>query len=251
MKIFNFMTLLSLTYLSAQVIDGYTIVPFGNESESTCGNTIDWQDVESYDGSLGPSKSYVLKTEKPVGRLILPIDNSNKAYQCTGTIIAKGNFLTAGHCYDDSKVNPKNSFVQFNYQKDTNGNTRTPIRYNVKQLLEHRKGNLDYAIISFKNNPTKKYSPRLITEKLPKINDELTIIQHPNGIPKVIEAGNYSGLNGNYISYIDLDTSGGSSGSGVLNSAEKLIAVHTNGGCNSSGGANKGVSILKIQNILI
>jgi V8-like Glu-specific endopeptidase len=50
-----------------------------------------------------------------------------------------------------------------------------------------------------------------------------------------------------YLRYGNLDTLGGNSGSGILDSAGRVVGVHTNGGCTSSGGTNSGVRIARIR----
>jgi hypothetical protein len=59
----------------------------------------------------------------------------------------------------------------------------------------------------------------------------ITIIGHPNAAPKQIEAGTVASFSTNYLRYGNVDTLGGSSGSGVLNSLGQIVGVHTNGGC--------------------
>jgi hypothetical protein len=85
----------------------------------------------------------------------------------------------------------------------------------------------------------------------------LTIIQHPAGLPKRIEAGPLSDFTGNFIRYNDIDTLGGTSGSGILGPNGRIVGVHTNGGCTAQmTGHNFGlrVSVLRansptIQNL--
>lgn len=61
-----------------------------------------------------------------------------------------------------------------------------------------------------------------------------TIIGHPSRVPKVVHAGpvldSSSNVGANWFRH-QVDTVGGSSGSGVLNTAGQLIGVHTNAGC--------------------
>jgi hypothetical protein len=78
-------------------------------------------------------------------------------------------------------------------------------------------------------------------------DDMLAIIGHPNGVPKVIEAGPQTDLHGNQLGYNDIDTLGGSSGSAVLGPAGTIVGVHTNGGCTTGAiGHNHGVRISSI-----
>lgn len=56
-------------------------------------------------------------------------------------------------------------------------------------------------------------------------------------------SGPYTSLSGTVIQY-RVDTTGGNSGSAVLNQATgTVIGIHTNGGCTTSGGANSGTAI--------
>ncbi|APG86816.1 hypothetical protein SAMCCGM7_pB0100 (plasmid) [Sinorhizobium americanum CCGM7] len=77
------------------------------------------------------------------------------------------------------------------------------------------------------------------------VDELLTIIQHPQGDPKKIEAGKLLSFDTRDLLYSDIDTHGGSSGSGVRNSAGAVIGVHTNGGCvpDVPDSANRGVSM--------
>jgi len=77
----------------------------------------------------------------------------------------------------------------------------------------------------------------------------LTVIQHPNGNPKRIAARSKISTSGTSISYGDIDTLGGSSGSGVIDQTDHLIGVHTDGGCNARGEANSGVPLVAIRGV--
>src|SRR5512145_1979055 len=77
---------------------------------SKCGGTWNLQHVESYDGTLGVSESFVDLHERPVG-LHLQSNMPN----CTGTLISRNLFLSAGHC-----SYAVNETVRFNYQRDGN-----------------------------------------------------------------------------------------------------------------------------------
>jgi V8-like Glu-specific endopeptidase len=77
----------------------------------------------------------------------------------------------------------------------------------------------------------------------------LTIIQHPDGNPKKIAAGAKLGSTEQEISYGDVDTRGGASGSGIINQDGRVIGVHTTGGCFDTGGSNSGVTLLGIRRV--
>ena len=223
-----------------------------SEDESICGPSTDWQNVEQYDGTLGVTTDYVNSHEGAVGQLAYNNGDGTISI-CSGTLLTDNTFLTAGHCLSrDAQdiIDNQEMIVRFNYQYDTDGVLRRPDAYLVSSIIEHENGGLDYAILQLSNNPTSVYAPATISENISD-NELLTIIQHPDGIPKVLETGNYNGPDSgdmeDYIQYTDLDTFGGSSGAGVLNTYGQLVAVHTNGGCNTQGGANHGIAISRIK----
>lgn len=65
----------------------------------------------------------------------------------------------------------------------------------------------------------------------------IAIFQHPAGAPKKIEAGTVGDVAGATVYYKDVDTLGGSSGSGIRDKNGILIGVHTSGGCPYKGNA--------------
>lgn len=212
-------------------------------SESICGTTTDWQNVEQYNGTLGVTRDFVNTHQGAVGRLV---DNVS----CSGTLLPGNRFLTAAHCFEASSASPSvaaTSFdVEFNFQVNSLGTTNTIDAFPVIALEEHRNGGLDYAIALLGGNPSQKYPVASLRNEQVNVGEEVTIIQHPRGIPKVIESGFISSNSNGAIFYRDLDTDGGSSGSGVLDENGLLVGVHTRAGCTQSGGANEGVAISEI-----
>ena len=247
--------------------------------ETLCGAN-DSQDVEFYDGTLGVTTGYVATHERPVGQLQW---NNNLAALYTnpgdvsgvrwgsGTLIANDLFLTAGHCFDQTPgpwtvprsngtMNPitsaeiaANMRVNFNFQFDPTGSLRVEDSYAVTQLVEYRLGGLDFAIVRLAGNPGLIYGVTRISAVDAAIGDMLCIIQHPGGLPKRIEAGPLSDFVGDLVRYNDIDTEGGTSGSGILGPVGTivpggiLVGVHTNGGCTATmTGHNFGVRISSI-----
>jgi V8-like Glu-specific endopeptidase len=241
---------------------------------SICGSSNDMQNVEQYNGLLGPSTAFAAAHQSPVFNLKWKSDLSSRytkpgnvagARWCTGTMLTADIGITAGHCFDidgNGWTWPRNNstgtaitsaqgalemLADFNYQVDPSGRARAISTFNVSELVEYRLGNVDYAVVRLSGNPGATFGTTTISSLELTLNDIITIIQHPEGQLKKIHAGPVAGFDGNYVAYSTADTLGGSSGSGVLNTSTGYVqAIHTNGGCTSSGGANQGVRVLAI-----
>lgn len=269
-----------------EAIDAVVAAKLEFQIESLCGAD-DSQDVELYDGSLGPSKDFV-RSNEPMTAQIQWNDNLAAKYAppegdpgnvsgarwCTGTLIAEDRFLTAGHCFDRDGggwVRPKkfadgqwtviseweiarNMHVNFGYQIDADTHAiRTPTVFPIVELLEHRRGDLDYALVKLGPGadgklPGNVFGIRQVSANEPALGALLTLLQHPGGQPKKIEAGPLSLTADGLLQYNDLDTLGGSSGSGVLNEGGEVVGVHVLGGCTALGaGFNKAVPMTSIM----
>lgn len=253
-------------------------------SETVCGAVDDSQDVELYDGSLGVSVNFVRHFSPPIGQLQWRDDlagifngsgnspgNIGGVRWGSGGLIGPDLFITAGHCFDRNGggwVRPRRGGVtiaeaeiatlmkvNFNYQRDgATGSLREGDSYPVVRLLEFRAGQLDYAIVQVGKNergevPGERYGALTVAgDDLTAEGSVLCVIQHPNGKPKMVEAGPLMRNVGGQISYDDIDTLGGSSGSPILNGETgQVVGVHTNGGCSAFSGANYGVAIGAIR----
>lgn len=219
--------------------DAYVVDRQRTSLESLCGKS-DLQHVNSYNGSLGVSKAYVAGHKNPVGALT---SSPTAGKYCSGTLVGSNLFLTAGHCVDSSTVG---DYVSFNYERAAGSTSLLTQEFVKVTAIVENGGTLDYAVLRLAGTPGAKYGFTKIQGKDPAASAALAIIQHPNGKAKQIEAGKVAGLSGSYVTYGDLDTLPGSSGSGVLNAAGELVGVHTLGGCTSSGGKNSGVRMSKI-----
>ncbi len=254
------------------------------ESEATCNIIDDSKEVELYDGSLGVSRATVVELMNAIAQIQWNKDfgsefdlgqnsrgNVEGVRWCTGCLFNDSLFLTAGHCFsrDSQWELPKRNgrilsseemaqmmHINFEYQTDSlTGKLRNESVFPITELLENKLGGLDYAILQLGRNennqlPGDLYRSIPISRANTAKNDSIVIIQHPNGDPKKIEAGELVDITDNKLFYDDIDTQKGSSGSPIINIKNKeIIGVHTNGGCDRSSFKfrNSGYSIESIR----
>lgn len=247
---------------------------YGEILESICGVADDSQPVEQYDGTLGVTTAFVAAHQLPVAQVqwndnlatvFTNPGNVNGVRWGSGTMIGADLFLTCGHLFDSdpngwtiprqngttTAISPQtvatNMHLNFEFQVDASGNPRAEQRFAITQLIEYRLGGLDMALCRVAGSPGNIYGWSEFATTNVAEDEMLAIIGHPAGLPKRIEAGTATTVTATTVTYDDIDTLGGNSGSGILHSPSgRVIGVHTNGGCNPSGGANRGVAIAAI-----
>jgi hypothetical protein len=192
-------------------------------SYSQCGGTLDFTPINQYHGALADAQ---VREDA-----VVLIDGS-----CTGTLIAAAAgpvVITAGHCVGLGD----RALLAFNVEATPDGDPLVTNGTVIEQATAP-----DYALIALDKLPAAAPTP-LTTRS----TERLAIIQHPRGGPKVIAEGEFFAECHGEISYIDLDTLAGSSGSGVLNAQGFLYGVHNDGDCDTDGGgANTGWSAASI-----
>ena len=217
-----------------------------NMTESICG-TNDFHRPHQRIDATGQPVEFVVKYEQAVGALAYgALPNTSK--YCTGILISEDLFLTASHCVDTTILK---EFVVFNFQK-LRGTTELakPEHFKILAVAEKALGQLDYAILQIDGKPGLKYGYQKINIENVEDGNVLTIIQHPSGKPKMVDVGHKNGLRDvKYMTYGDLDTEPGSSGSAVLDQNGFVVGVHTNGGCFNTGGENAGVLMTEIAKV--
>lgn len=188
---------------------------------------------------------------------------------CSGSVISNKLVLTAAHCFEpigpgipnyvagispitprkvagssspsdyvDSATNAKAMYVQLDFQEKANNQYKvndSGKQYMIKELVEFKLDDLDFAVVSIEN-PSDTLTTIDVGKKDFTLNDKAIIIQHPAGTPKKVDVGNITKFQGVAAMYNNIDTRGGSSGSGVLDKNGVLRAVHVSGGCQFGAG---------------
>jgi len=278
------LSLESLNENAANLPEELAELKFLRSLESLCGPD-DMLDVELYNETLGVTKEFVFSKESPVAQIQWNDDlvsrygkgagNVAGKRWCTGTLIARDQFLTAGHCFQQQNdpfgwVTPSvvdgnarrfiepgeiatNMHVNFKYQVNKDTLTiRDAEQFPISELLEYGLlQGIDYAILRLGPDdgnrlPGDVFGVTSVAIAPNAAGTTLTVLQHPAGRPKKIEAGIATDVTDVAVTYGDIDTLGGSSGSGVLNNKGELIAVHIEGGCGPTSGSNLAVSIKRI-----
>ncbi|MCG8457661.1 MAG: trypsin-like peptidase domain-containing protein, partial [Holophagales bacterium] len=197
----------------------------------------------------GPTDDRVASTEPRVGR-IDPIG-------CTGWIAENGALLTAGHCIDG----PGNDILSFNPPPSlSDGTVQFPppsdqyaINQSSFQFAAGGSGN-DWGIFEVYNNaetgvqPISRQGSFPIRRDLGPTTFRITGFGVDTGTTNQTNqthSGPAAGSSGTTLRY-RADTRPGNSGSPVIDEATgDAVGIHGQGGCTSSGGANRGTSFFR------
>jgi len=186
------------------------------------------------------------ETGRAIGRLIFEDPpSSGQWYACTGFLISpEGHFLTNEHCINSQDV-ADTAEVIFDYEKNECNSGITS--YSISTLeVDYLTGNssLDFSLLKLYDNPAPECGYLEISTRYPLVDEPIYIIQHPGGGPKQISVLNsivvdpkQSGDTSTSDYFLhSADTSGGSSGSPVLDEWNKVIGLHRAGGCDLING---------------
>ncbi len=133
-----------------------------------------------------------------------------------------------------------------NYQTDAQGQLEVKQSYDAN-VIESGNGGLDYAILETDGPAGTDWGINVPAAFSEPAGQAITLIQHPGGSTKKIDGGTLMLLDDRRIGFDDLDAIGGSSGSGVLRTANgNVIGIFTGGSttCDASH-PNDGRSMLE------
>jgi len=168
-------------------------------------------------------------------------DHDGHISTCSVTLIAPDLVITAGHCISDAVESIKSMSVTFDYQTECNGAkpaAYNPVFHKVIRTVEYGTlgaGSLDYIILQLKIPPGGLGIPPIpMRPDLPAIGEQVFCVHHPNGAVKKVSRKHteaYAVVDAVSSSFItvNLDVSGGSSGSGLFDTSGRFLGVLSNG----------------------
>ncbi|AOE50539.1 trypsin-like peptidase domain-containing protein [Kangiella sediminilitoris] len=215
----------------------------GSYSEPTydpfwfCNTPPEWENVE-----CAPPADIRRQVARSCGMIVTI--HGDEVSTCSVTLIGPDTVITAGHCLADIDNEWPTSSVTFDYQTDCAGNVSgsyNPIFHKVTGYLKYRwsdGSNLDYAILKIDIPPGGLGIPVIpMRNSLPSIGEQIFGIHHPNGATKKLAPKHTNMETVNSVSStgigVDIDVSGGSSGSGLFDMMGRYLGVLSAGSsCN-------------------
>ncbi|MGR9035200.1 MAG: trypsin-like peptidase domain-containing protein, partial [Gammaproteobacteria bacterium] len=165
---------------------------------------------------------------------------------CSVTLIGPDTVITAGHCLGSIDTEWPTSSVTFDYETDCGGNAPggyNPVFHKVTGYLKYRWNDgsgMDYAILQIAIPPGGLGIPVIpLRNSLPFVGEQIFGVHHPNGAVKKLAPPHalsefVNSANAGAIG-VDIDVSGGSSGSGLFDMMGRYVGVLSAGfDCNLS-----------------
>jgi hypothetical protein len=202
-----------------------------------CNTPPNWENV----GCIKPAGDIRNQVAPSVG-MIIHVDYNKIAgfilSTCSVTLIAPDLVITAGHCLQDPVEDSESASIIFGYQAECNGKRPNP--YNpqvckVKEVIAQRFADgtsNDYCLIRL-TKPVVGITPTPMRLDVPGVGEQVFGIHHPNGAVKKLSPPhqNFASVISSATTGIevDIDVSGGSSGSGLFDSAGRIVGVLSSG----------------------
>ncbi|HKY35618.1 MAG TPA: serine protease [Polyangiaceae bacterium] len=209
--------------------------------ETQCDDSWDAPDVELYDGSVaGFPISYVTRWQGAFGR------------HCSGSLIGPNLFLTVNH--SGCNVQPS-EVVGFNCQLSASDpNPPDPDAaaqarcqwFQATSVVQYAEADVSISVLA--GNPGGQYGWVFPSPRVVAVDEPIAVFQHPlgRGRRKVVGFGSVESVDESRVHY-RIDTTGGSSGAGVLDRQGLLVGIHKAGGCGTEGtGTNSAIPMATI-----
>jgi endonuclease G, mitochondrial len=173
---------------------------------------------------------------RSVGRIQVRTSTGQLQGYGTGFMVSPRLLLTNNHVLG-SAGEASNSWVEFNYQDDTEGRLLSPVIFDLEpETFFLTDGHLDYSLVAVSDNAhdggiLQFGWNRLIEEQGKAIVGEyVNVVQHPNGEPKQLALRENQIVDEleDFLHY-QTDTAPGSSGSPVFNDQWEVVALHHSG----------------------
>ncbi|WP_103072214.1 trypsin-like peptidase domain-containing protein [Aquimarina sediminis] len=193
----------------------------------------------------GSTDDRVDSTDNAIGRIV-PIG-------CTGWIITNGKLVTAGHC-----LTSRAQIIEFNVPKSNPDRTivhpgpedQYPMSNFVSPYINNPSQANDWGVFTAGANSQTGQTPIQaqgksfnVVQTNPGSNITITGFGTDTGIDNQTQqthTGPLSSVTNTFVRY-RTDTTGGNSGSPIIDSATgNAVGVHAYGGCSGSGGSNSG-----------
>jgi len=190
----------------------------------------DWENIACV-ATPGDVRTRVARS---VGMIISP--EGNVLSTCSVTLVDADKVITAGHCH--APFEALGSSITFDYQLECDGDR--PVPYNarfhkVAEVLAHRNdGSGDFSLLRLAE-ATAGIPAIQMRHDIPATGEKVFGVHHPNGAPKKLSLPNpgFTTVSDSDAVEINVpfgfDVAGGSSGSGLFDTAGRIVGVLSNG----------------------
>ncbi len=177
-----------------------------------------------------------MAVSRSVGRIRIRTATGQLQGYGTGFMVSSRLLLTNNHVLG-SVGEASNSWVEFNYQDDTEGRLLPSVVFDLKpEIFFLTDGHLDYSLVAVSDNSRNggvlQFGWNRLIEEQGKaiVGEYVNVVQHPNGEPKQLALRENQIVDEleDFLHY-QTDTAPGSSGSPVFNDQWEVVALHHSG----------------------
>ena len=196
-----------------------------------CTDPPNWENV----ALATPATDVRARVARSVG-MIVSVEGVNLS-TCSVTLVDSDKIITAGHCHTPEQA--LTSSVIFNYQTESDGSRPpgySPRFFKVKAVLAHHWDAVgDFSLLQLAEAPPGIPVIQMRPD-VPGVGEQVFGVHHPNGAVKKLSlphAEGFATVQNSSSTHINVPTtfhvSGGSSGSGLFDTAGRITGVLSNG----------------------